>query len=190
MQAMQLIHYVSGEYFVLRINKLTLTITRDTRSFEEFFMVIYTGSNYRSYNTKDFSNCISTTVKLEVEVAYNFLLRSRMVSQLSNYTINVSQGYSKVNKAKESWLVIFGICIVFTTNFVLCVVFIIVSYKILQIRYGFSCCYIKKILGIRQRHISRCLKNMKIDQFQNIRVKYDQNNCIICFEDFEPSSEV
>ena len=106
MQAMQLIHYVSGKYFVLQINKLTLTITRDTRSYEEFFMVISTGSGYESYHTKKFSNCISNTVKVEVEVAYNFLLRSRMVNQLSNYSIKIHQDNLEEKEIAEPWFVI------------------------------------------------------------------------------------
>ena len=83
---------------MLQANKLTLTIERDPRSYEEFFMVIYTGTEYTSFHTKHFSNCLSDTVKVEFDVVYNFVLRTRMVNENSNYTINVHQDFSsKVN---------------------------------------------------------------------------------------------
>ena len=167
-----------------------MTITRDSKSYEEFFMIIYTGAGYESYQPKHFSNCINNTFKVEFEVVYNFLFRSRMVNQLSNFTINVHQDFSKVKQKGEPWYVIVGIIINFTIIFALSIFITIIWYKILQIRYGFTCCYIKRILRIRKRYISRCLKNMKTDKFQCIKVKFNQNNCIICFEDFEPSSEV
>ena len=89
---------------MLQANKLTFTIKRDPRSYEEFFMVIYTGTQYTSFYTKHFSNCLSDTVKVELDVAYNFVLRTRMVNENSNYTINVHQDFS--SKANDLLVII------------------------------------------------------------------------------------
>ena len=42
----------------------------------------------------------------------------------------------------------------------------------------------------RKDHVLKCLSNMRIDRFQNIRVQFDQDSCVICLEQFEPDSEV
>ena len=60
-------------------------------------MAINTGSRYESYHTKDLSNCVSDTVKVELEAVHNLYLKARMVNERSNYTINVNQDNSKVD---------------------------------------------------------------------------------------------
>ena len=42
----------------------------------------------------------------------------------------------------------------------------------------------------RKEHVLKCLSNMRTDRFQNIRVQFDQDSCVICLEQFEPDSEV
>ena len=56
MQVYLLILYVNGEYIVLVINKLTLTVTSDPRGYEEVYIVIYTGTGYIYYHPKSFSH--------------------------------------------------------------------------------------------------------------------------------------
>ena len=42
----------------------------------------------------------------------------------------------------------------------------------------------------RKEHVLKRLSNMRTDRFQNIRVQFDQDSCVICLEQFEPDSEV
>ena len=97
MQACQITLYVNGEYLVLVKNKLTVTFTKDSRGYEEFYMAINAGAVFRTYTTKYFSNCESNTKSIEFESASNLLIKARMIHENSNYTINVHQQYTKSN---------------------------------------------------------------------------------------------
>ena len=82
---------------MLLTNKLTLTVTRDSRSYEEFLMVMNNGVDSVTFNTKEFSNCGSNTVEIELEDVLNFVIRGRKGNENSNYTINVYQRQVKPN---------------------------------------------------------------------------------------------
>ena len=167
-------------------NKVSLTIKRDPRSYEELYMSVYTRTGFVNYTTKDFSDCTDMT-KLEFS-ALNLRLKVRMVNDNSNYTINVHQENSEVD---ELWIMI------------LCVIAIVIMIAIMVFSIIIACYCAKKQqqrppqivqtqenFEFRNEHISRCLDNMRKGEYKKIRTRFDQNNCIICFDDFEPTSEV
>ena len=85
------------------INKLRLTIKRDSKSYEEIFVAIYADRGLAVFNTKQLSNCNSNIMIIEFEAAVSVIIKVRMLNQNSNYTINVHQDYSEVT---EIWVVV------------------------------------------------------------------------------------
>ena len=169
------------------INKVTLTITRDSRSFEEIFMTTYTGAGFMFFNTKNFSNWDNNTMRIELPVALNLIIKVRMINDGSNYSINVRQEYSK---SIFFWIFI-AVC--FTVSVLLTIaiaLIIIVCFKTKRQQIIYLSPDTQEDVDYRKEYIHKCLDNMKRDEYRSIRVKFDQNNCIICLEDFEPQSEV
>ena len=78
-------------------DKVTLTIIRDPKSYEELYMKLYTSTGTIDYYTKDLSNCKSNKVNIELKNAVQFLIKSKMVNENSYYAINIHQ-----NVVKES----------------------------------------------------------------------------------------
>ena len=85
------------------INKLRLTIKRDSKSYEEIFVAIYNDRGLTVFNTKQLSNCNSNIMKIELEAAVNLIIKARMLNQNSNYIINVHQDYSE---GTQIWVVV------------------------------------------------------------------------------------
>ena len=165
-----------------------LTVTRNPKSYEEFYMVIYTGAGHAYYNTKDFSNCNSYLKKFEIGSAFNFIIKARSVNEYSNYVLNVHQENLKQN---DSWIVIVY-SFALTFFFIMASVFVIIFWvKIRRWQQRTALAfYVKMTLIRKNEYIARCLDNMRRDEYRKINVKFDQSDCIICLEKFEPNSEV
>ena len=165
-----------------------LTVTRNPKSYEEFYMVIYTRSGHAYYSTKDLSNCDSYIKKFDIGSAFNFIIKVRSVNEYSNYALNFHQVNFKQN---DSWIVIvysfaFTIAFIMTSTFV-----IIVCVKIRKRQQiAAHASYAKMLLVQRNEYITRCLDNMRRNEFRNIKARFDQSDCIICLEKFEPNSDV
>ena len=149
-------------------------------------MSVYNGIGFVNYSTKNFSDCSDIT-RLEFS-ALNFRIKVRMVNDNSNYTINVHQEYSEVD---ELWIMILcSIAIVILTAIMVASIIIACCVVRKQQRSPPQIVYTQEDFEFRNEHISRCLENMSKTEYKKIRTRFDQSNCIICFDDFEPTSEV
>ena len=92
------------EWRVVNLNqdKVTLTIIRDPKSYEELYMKLYTTTGTIDYYTKDFSNCKSNKVNIELKNAVKFLMKSKMVNENSYYAINIHQNVIKERNTQVS----------------------------------------------------------------------------------------
>ena len=125
--ALQPIHFVSGGLFMPMTNKLVITITRDTQSYEELYLQLIARSNsnsidYTYYFHKDLSNCSSNTVRLEFDSYINFIIKARIVNDNSNYKINAFQDLSQ---DIDLWLLILFsslIAVVLVLSVLLCII--------------------------------------------------------------------
>ena len=170
--------------------KVTLTINRDPKGYEELLVDIYTGTERVYYQTKDLSNWNSNTAIFEFEGAINFILKALKVNEDSNYTINVrQQGHSDDD---ELWILIicsFAITIM-VTIFVGIMIILWIYYKTQPQQRRRRIAYTQEEKDFRNEYIQKSLNNIGKQEFKNIRAKFEQNSCIICLNDFEPHSEV
>ena len=182
---------------MLLTNKLTLTVTRDSRSYEEFLMVMNNGVDSVTFNTKEFTNCGSNTVEIELEEILNFVIRARKVNENSNYTINVYQRQVKPNVLLL--IILFSIVLVMILITILVSIIICWSKKKKQqsdipipdiLAPNINAPNVQNDSELRNELILKCLNNMRKDEFKNTRAKFNQNNCIICIKDYDPDSEV
>ena len=111
-----------------------------------------------------------------------------MVNEDSSYTINVHQDYSEANDVLILVLICLGFGISITITSAIAIIACIKARKMQAIPHITP--NIQEDLTFRKEHISKCLNNMRKHEFKHIRAKFDQNNCVICFDNFEHNSEV
>ena len=150
------------------------------------------GADSESYNTKEFSNCGSNTIEIELEDVLNFVIRGRKVNENSNYTINVYQ--RQVKPDGLLLIILFSIVLVMILITVLVLIIICWCGKKNQqpdiLTPNINAPNVQNDSELRNELILKCLNNMRKDEFKNTRAKFNQNNCIICIKDYEPDSEV
>ena len=109
------------EWRVVNLNqdKVTLTIIRDPKSYEELYMKLYTSTGTIDYYTKDLSNCKSNKVNIELKNAVQFLIKSKMVNENSYYAINIHQNVVKESSMQISDVIYWAFIVVILLS-VLC----------------------------------------------------------------------
>ena len=112
-----------------------------------------------------------------------------MVNEHSNYTINAHQEYSKTD---NSWRIIVILSIIAVMMIIIIALIIIICLVDRKLKYGTVrvASYNPELLEQRNQYVFRCLNNMRNNKFEHIQTRFQQSNCIICLDDFEPPSEV
>ena len=112
-----------------------------------------------------------------------------MVNEHSNYTINAHQEYSKID---NSWRMIVILSIIAVMMIIIIVLIIIICIVARKLKCGTVrvASYNPELLEQRNQYVFRCLDNMRNNKFEHIQTRFQQSNCIICLDDFEPNSEV
>ena len=113
------------EWRVVNLNqdKVTLTIIRDPKSYEELYMKLYTSTGTIDYYTKDLSSCKSNKFNIELKNAIKFLIKSKMVNENSYFAIKIYQNVIKENSMQISDVINLALIFVLFLS-VLCFIYI------------------------------------------------------------------
>lgn len=170
---------------------VVLTINKDQENFEEFYMFVNSATGQNHYYAKDFTGCSSNLVTLEFSGMTYFRLKSMMLNENSNFTVNAFQDYYDEYKWAGVVLAVCGMLMIFLLATIAFVCFM----RWMNIRRQ-RCMYIgqggrpSQAQVDRVDFIQRCLDNMRKGKYSDMRIHYTQDACVVCLEEFEADSEI
>ena len=165
---------------------VSIEIERSSNSYEDIYLYTYSEGKSKHYKNKDLSSCKDGRIKMDLESTSYMILRVKLLSKSSNYSIVVHQ--SPVESFFKTWML-----------FLIPVAFIMISCTIIS---SIIACWVKdKIRNkrelvrlrdhflawakIKPMKISEIMKNMKNGQFEEYNSRYQETSWVVCLEDFQ-----
>lgn len=152
-------------------------IERSCQNYEEVYIEATTNSGWKNYDTKALTNCSSTTKMLYFTNTTNLKIRSKIINELSDIKIKVSQWPIEAERFQTAPFLFLTIVVIGFLS-----IFIIAFCWTFYQNYGKTPTVKDRKLGSRYgqtKRIEKVMRRMKSGNYEKVYLRYNQNSCPI-----------